>query len=167
MTALSGFPPILDTRSRILILGSFPGVASLHQGQYYAHPRNQFWRLVGAALGQADLADWDYSSRVECLLSQGVGVWDVVQHCDREGSLDSRIRAATLNPLIHTLQTQAPALQRIGFNGALAWKWGRSLSAEGYQCFQLPSSSPAAASLSFAEKLARWQLLFEDATPAL
>lgn len=162
MSALSGFPPILDARTRILILGSFPGVASLDHGQYYAHPRNQFWRLVGAGIAEPRLHELDYAARVARLREAGVGVWDVVQQCQREGSLDSRIREAALNPLAMTLRERAPALQRIGFNGGLAWKWGRELAGQDYQVFKLPSSSPAAASLSFDEKLARWLPLFQS-----
>jgi len=161
MSALSGFPPILDARTRILILGSFPGVASLDHGQYYAHPRNQFWRLVGAGIAEPLLHELDYETRVARLRQAGVGVWDVVQQCQREGSLDSRIRDAALNPLAMTLRQQAPALRRIGFNGGLAWKWGAFLAEGDYLLFKLPSSSPAAAMFSFEEKLARWRPLFD------
>ncbi|GAA4340017.1 DNA-deoxyinosine glycosylase [Pigmentiphaga soli] len=157
---LSGFPPVLPGNARILLLGSFPGVASLAQGQYYAHPRNQFWRLLGACLG-CDLASLPYAQRVAEVARRRVGIWDVVAECRRVGSLDSAVTEASVNPLARYLREHAPALERIGFNGGLSWKLGRHLADHGYAVYRLPSSSPAAAMYSFEQKLARWRPLFE------
>jgi len=158
--ALSGFPPVLPRHASILILGSFPGVASLAQGQYYAHPRNQFWRLVGACLG-IDLATLPYAERLGSVMDHGVGIWDVVASCRREGSLDARVTDARVHPLAAYLREHAPGLSRIGFNGGLAWKLGCHLADYGYRVHRLPSSSPAAAMYSFEQKLALWRPLFE------
>lgn len=157
---LSGFAPVLAPHTRILLLGSFPGVASLAQNQYYAHPRNQFWRLVGSCLG-IELAGLPYAERLERLLAQGVGIWDVVAQCRRPGSLDSAVTGASVHPLADYLRQHAPQLQRIGFNGGLSWKLGRHLADFGYAVHRLPSSSPAAALYSFEQKLTQWQPLFE------
>jgi hypoxanthine-DNA glycosylase len=161
---LQGLPPLLYPNTRILLLGSFPGVASLVQAQYYAHPRNLFWRLLGACLDDPDLPGMPYVERLRATAAHGVGLWDVVAECRREGSLDAAITDAQVNPLAAYLHQTSPQLQRIGFNGALSWKHGQHLAEQGYQVFKLPSSSPAAASLSFEQKLAVWRPLFADAT---
>lgn len=158
---LGGLPPVLATRTRILLLGSFPGVASLAQARYYAHPRNQFWRLLGACLKQP-LAQLDYPQRLQVLHEHGVGLWDVVERCRRQGSLDAAIQQAAVNPLVDYLRRAAPGVERIGFNGALAWKLGKHLEDEGYRVFKLPSSSPAAAAVSFEDKLEIWKQVFLD-----
>lgn len=159
--ALSGFPPVLDRETSILILGSFPSVASLAQGQYYAHPRNQFWRLLGACLG-IELAALPYPDRLRTLLARGVGIWDVVARCRRQGSLDASVTDAQANPLAAYLREHAPRVSRIGFNGGLSWKLGRHLADHGYRVYRLPSSSPAAALHSFEQKLAQWRMLFDE-----
>src|SRR3546814_883544 len=82
------FPPVADARTRVLILGSLPGRASLAAGEYYANPGNGFWRLLGAAVG-TELAALPYAARLEALLAHGVGLWDVIAHAERAGSLDS------------------------------------------------------------------------------
>lgn len=152
---LSGFPPVLDAGTRILILGSFPGVASLQAAQYYAHPRNQFWRLVGAVIGE-DLPALPYEERLTRLRAHGIGLWDVIDACVRKGSLDSAIRNARANDFSE-LQTRAPSLQRVCFNGKTSGRHQPAFAAAGYDTLVLPSSSPAHASLSFDAKLAVWR----------
>src|SRR4051812_16618925 len=114
-TLLAGFPPVLDQHTRILILGSFPGEASLAAQQYYAHPRNQFWRLLSAILNDG-LVNLPYDERLQRLLSHHIGLWDVLAACEREGSLDTAIRRAQANDFA-MLKRQCPALVRICFNG--------------------------------------------------
>lgn len=155
--ALAGFAPVLDARTRIMILGSFPGVASLGAAQYYAHPRNQFWRLIGAVLDE-DLVPLAYAQRLERLLSHGVGLWDVLAACHREGSLDAAIRHARPNDFAG-LGMRAPQLHTLCFNGKTAGRFAPLLAEAGYRTFVLPSSSPANATLSFEQKLAVWQAL--------
>ncbi len=152
---LTGLPPIIDQRARVLILGSFPSAASLAAGQYYAHPRNQFWRLLGAVLGQP-LQDLDYPFRVASVQAAGIAIWDVFASCSREGSLDASIRDPVANEL-GALREQAPKLRRICFNGRMAARRIREVEALGFAALVLPSTSPAHASMSLAAKLARWR----------
>lgn len=152
---LSGFAPVIDSRTEILILGSFPGVASLQAQQYYAHPRNQFWRLISALIGE-DLVAIPYATRLQKLLEHRIGVWDVIDVCAREGSLDSAIRDAQHNDF-QVLKEQCPALRRIGFNGKTSGKQAALFADAGFATFILPSSSPAYAVMTFEQKLAVWR----------
>lgn len=151
----SAFAPVVDDRTRVLILGSLPGEASLAAGQYYAHPRNSFWRLIGAVIGR-DLALMDYPARLEALSDAGVGLWDVIASAERSGSLDAAIRspeAADLRGLV----TSLPDLRAVAFNGGLAARLGGRILAEaGPALITLPSSSPAHAR-PFEDKLAAWR----------
>jgi len=155
---LIGLAPVIAPDTRLLMLGSFPGVASLQAGQYYAHPRNQFWPLLSALWG-VDLMALPYQARMQEVLARGMGVWDVYAHCRREGSLDSAIQEAQFNDLAG-LKKLAPALQAIAHNGgesARAMKFTQTL---GVAVARLPSTSPANASWSFERKLAAWRELF-------
>jgi len=154
-----GLPPIIPSTTRLLLLGSFPGVVSLDHARYYAHPRNQFWRLVGACIDQP-LHDMPYADRLGTLARHDIGLWDMIAQCRRVGSLDAAVKDASLHPLADYLKTAAPHLQKIGFNGALSWKLGHPLADHGYAVFKLPSSSPAAASVRFDDKLAVWKAMF-------
>ena len=91
-----GFPPVVDEKVTTLILGSFPSTASLVKGQYYGHPQNQFWRLLGRVIA-APLHDMPYEARLKALLAHRIGLWDVIGKCERAGSLDSNIRNARHN----------------------------------------------------------------------
>ncbi len=155
------FPPLAAPDARILILGSMPGLASLAAGQYYAHPRNAFWPIMGALLGFS--LGLDYPTRVAALHQAGIAVWDVLYSCRRQGSLDSAIEDDTLvaNDLAGFLAGH-PTIRHIFFNGAkaescfrrhikLAWP-------EREMAFtRLPSTSPAHAGRSFEQKLAAWR----------
>ncbi|MGH8808413.1 MAG: DNA-deoxyinosine glycosylase [Noviherbaspirillum sp.] len=152
---LAGFPPVLDPHIRILILGSFPGVASLAAQQYYAHPRNQFWRLLSVVL-QEDVAGLPYPLRLQKLLAHRIGLWDVIDVCEREGSLDTAIRRAQANDFA-VLKRQCPTLARVCFNGKTSGKFEPQFAAAGFDTLVLPSSSPANAQLSFEQKLALWK----------
>lgn len=160
MTVKRAFDPVVDARTRLLILGSLPGDASLKAGQYYGHPRNGFWRLIGGAIG-LDLSAVPYAERLEALGAAGVGLWDVIASAERPGSLDGAIRnaeAADLNQLIDNL----PRLRAVGFNGTTAARLGRrSLTHRpDLDLIDLPSSSPAH-TRPLAEKAARWARLGE------
>ncbi|GJH08854.1 DNA-deoxyinosine glycosylase [Caballeronia novacaledonica] len=152
---LAGFDPIGDEETHTLILGSFPGVASLAATQYYAHPRNQFWRLVGAAIGE-DLHALGYDERIARLVAHGIGLWDVLAACEREGSLDTAIRNASPNDFAQ-FHTRFPKLRKVCFNGKTSGKFAPILSAAGYATLVLPSSSAANAILSFDQKLRIWR----------
>lgn len=152
---LSGLAAVIDKKTEILILGSFPGTASLTAQQYYAHPRNQFWRIISALI-EEDLVALPYADKLKKLLSHRIGVWDVIAACAREGSLDSAIRQAQHNDF-QQLKLQCPALKRIGFNGKAAGKQAQAFSDAGFATYLLPSSSPAYAAMSFEQKLAVWR----------
>jgi len=153
-----GLGPIAAPDARLFILGSLPGDASLAAQRYYAHPTNQFWRLLGEALGEP-LAALDYDARLVQLAAHRVGLWDVVASAERVGSLDGAIRQAGHNP-IERLPEDFPQLAAIAFNGGAAAKTGRKLlgGTIGVDLIDLPSSS-AAYTRPFAEKAAVWRAL--------
>jgi hypoxanthine-DNA glycosylase len=156
-STLAGLAPVLDQSTRILILGSFPGAASLAAGQYYAHPRNLLWPILAALTGE-DLAALPYAQRLPRLLAHGFGLWDVLGACEREGSLDSAIRKPAANDFAR-LRALCPLLETVGFNGQTSGKFAPQFAAEGYRTLVLPSTSPAYASLTFAQKLEHWNML--------
>jgi len=169
-TRLQGLPPVADARTRFLVLGSFPGVRSLQQQQYYAHPQNQFWKILQTLWPQAPWpADGDYAARCVCARSLGLGIWDVYASCEREGSLDSAIRGAVLNDFVHLLG-QCPLLLGIGHNGSESFRHARaveqSLAGTGLQgrvrFHKLPSSSPAHATWNFERKLGAWRAALQE-----
>lgn len=153
-----GLPAIADADTRLFILGSLPGDKSLSDGRYYAHPSNQFWKLVGAVAKQ-DLHALTYEQRLDRLAGLGIGLWDVVNAARREGSADAAIRDATHNP-IGGLKAQYPRLQAIAFNGGAAAKDGRRLLAgvEDIHLYDLVSSS-GLAGIPLIEKISRWQVI--------
>lgn len=152
---LQCFAPVIDKHTAILILGSFPGEASLQAQQYYAHPRNQFWRLLSAVLGE-ELVGLPYPDRLKRILARHIGLWDVVGACTREGSLDRAIRNVKANDF-SVLKHRCPSLVRVCFNGKTSGKFAASFAAAGFETMILPSSSPANAQLSFDEKLEAWR----------
>jgi hypoxanthine-DNA glycosylase len=154
---LSGLDPVIAPDTRILVLGSFPGAASLAAGQYYAHPRNQFWPLVSALVGE-DLAALAYAERLPRLLAHGFGLWDVLGACERKGSLDAAIRNPAANDF-ERLRHLCPRLETVGFNGQASGKFAPQFAQAGYRAVVLPSSSPAHAALGFEQKLHEWKRL--------
>jgi hypoxanthine-DNA glycosylase len=158
---LQGLAPVIAENSRLLILGSFPGVASLQAQQYYGHPRNQFWPLLGA-IWQLDFAAMAYAKRLAQLRQRGLGLWDVYASCSRQGSLDADIREPVFNDL-SSLKRIAPGLRLVAHNGAESAKVMRLVQSLGLPVVKLPSSSPANASWSFDRKLQAWRAAFQQA----
>ena len=154
----TGLPPIARPDARVFILGSLPGDASLAAGQYYAHPQNQFWRLVGLVIGE-DLHRMDYAARLGRLAEHGIGLWDVIGSAVRPGSLDQAIRDANHNRIEHLVR-DFPDLRAIAFNGGTSAAIGRKLIGmeHALALIDLPSSSPAN-TRPFAEKAAAWEQL--------
>ena len=152
------FDPVVDADTRLLILGSLPGARSLAERQYYAHPTNQFWRLLGAVTGRP-LADMPYDDRLVALRDAKVGLWDVIRSAARHMSSDSLIREAEAHDL-SALIAGLPDLCMIAFNGGKAAAIGRKQlpSLDGVAIVDLPSSS-AAHTIGFAAKLDRWRRL--------
>ena len=149
-----GLPPVVDARTRILILGSFPGVASLAASQYYAHPRNHFWPIMGEILGEP-LPSMPYAMRLQRLNARGVGLWDSIVACRRRGSADGAIRLAERGN-VERVSRAARSLVLVCFNGNTAASAAGPWRAAGYETLALPSTSPAY-TRPFAEKLAAWR----------
>ena len=159
-----GMAPVSRVDATLFILGSLPGDVSLAAQRYYAHPTNQFWRLLGGAIGE-ELQALPYEDRLERLAERRIGLWDVVASAHRRGSLDQAIRNAGHNPVAQLIEDH-PGLRAIAFNGATAAAAGRKLLAEvsGIALIELPSSS-AANTRSVAEKAAAWARLAEFCAP--
>ncbi len=152
---LTGFGPVLDARCETLILGSFPSEASLAAGHYYAHPRNQFWPILGALLDEP-LVELAFEERYRRVLRHRIGIWDVLGACERRGSLDADIRAGAANDFTR-LGRLAPHLRSVLFNGRTAGRFEARFRAHGYRTAVLPSTSPAHAGMRAAQKLDAWR----------
>jgi double-stranded uracil-DNA glycosylase len=156
-----GLPPVARSDVRLFVLGSLPGDASLAAQRYYAHPTNQFWRLLGCAIGE-ELQPLSYDQRLKRLVDRRVGLWDVIASAARRGSLDQAIREAEHNR-IQRLLHDFPKLRAIAFNGSTSAAIGRKLIGEAppeVRLIYLPSSS-AANTVPFAGKAAAWAVLGE------
>jgi hypoxanthine-DNA glycosylase len=147
---------VLAHDTRVLILGSFPGEASLAARQYYAHPRNHFWPVLAAIVGEP-LPEMPYPKRLARLLAHRIGVWDTIVACERAGSLDGAIRGAT-HGATHRVRSAAPHVELVCFNGQTAARAASAWQAAGYSTLALPSTSPAY-TRPFAEKLAAWRVI--------
>ena len=156
MSRKAAFPPSVAPDARLLILGSLPGDESLRRGQYYAHPSNAFWWLVGEVIGEA-LAALPYDDRLERLRAHRIGLWDVIAEAHRPGSLDGAIRAAVHRDLAG-FAGALPDLRAVAFNGGEAARRGRKQLAgvAGLALVELPSSSAAFAGMTRAAKRERW-----------
>jgi double-stranded uracil-DNA glycosylase len=162
MPHLQSFAPIADAKARVLILGSMPGKASLAAGQYYAHAQNLFWRILAEVTGAAPASP--YAARARALKSCGIALWDVLESCAREGSLDSAIDDATISANDFAAFYRAhPRIAHVFFNGAKAEACYRKhvLPALGETAAprshrRLPSTSPANASMSRAHRQRVW-----------
>ena len=165
MSVKAGLPPIARPDARLFLLGSLPGDASLAARRYYAHPTNQFWRLLGSVIDE-ELHSLDYDARLERLAGRRIGLWDVIASANRPGSLDQAIREAEHNRIGQLLH-DFPDLRAIAFNGSTAAAAGLKLiggGREGLTLVELPSSS-AANTRPFAEKAARWSVLRQFVQP--
>jgi hypoxanthine-DNA glycosylase len=163
MAQVRSFPPIAGESARMLILGTMPGAASLNARQYYAHPRNAFWGILADLLG-FDLR-LDYAARTQRLVDAGIAVWDVLQSCERRGSLDANIESATIVANdFDRFFARHPRIERVCFNGATAEALFRrhvlqSVGDRQLTYIRLPSTSPANASIPPSEKARRWRAL--------
>ena len=165
--ASSGFAPIADPGIRVLILGSLPSRRSIAAGQYYGHPQNAFWRIMGELVGAGP--DRPYAQRTARLLAAGIGVWDVLQSSIRPGSMDADIdlQSAKPNDFGRFLE-EHPEIGRICFNGRKAADLFRRMdcssdpaTGNGMEFITLPSTSPAFAAMALEEKITRWSVVIE------
>lgn len=163
MSHIHSFAPLEHENARVLILGSMPGVASLRAAEYYAHPRNHFWRMMGALISLDPAADYEH--RINALKASRIALWDVLHSCKREGSLDSSIDKATQTANdFQGFFSRHQHITHVFFNGAAAEQIYRravlpALKVQHLEYLRLPSTSPANASFSFARKLEAWSAI--------
>lgn len=152
---ISSFPPLIDEQSEILILGSIPGVKSLEMQQYYAHPQNKFWRIILELLNEEFTED--YSKRMETLKKHHIALWDVIDSCERKGSLDSEIKNEEANQIEELLKDH-PNVKAIFCNGGKSYKNLQKLLGKNYKLpiFLMPSTSPLH-TISFERKFEEWK----------
>lgn len=158
MQKISSFPPIIDKESKILILGSIPGVKSLEIQQYYAHPQNKFWKIIFELFNEKFTTD--YAERIKILEKYHVALWDVIDTCERKGSLDSEIRNVEANKIGELLHIY-PNIKAIFCNGQKSYKNLQKILPKDFYLpiIVLPSTSPAHASLRYEEKLKSWKMV--------
>ena len=168
MPHCESFPPLLGPQPRVLVLGSMPGTASLAAREYYAHPRNAFWPIMGELVGAG--LSLSYVPRTRRLTVSGIALWDVLARCEREGSLDTAIDRSSEHPnAVAALIRQHPSLRAVFLNGSkphAAFRRHVVPGLDGDLCGhlhieQLPSTSPANARLSLADKVAAWRVLVQ------
>jgi double-stranded uracil-DNA glycosylase len=165
MSNLDGFPPIVSKNATVLILGTMPGTASLLKQEYYGHPRNAFWPIMNALFAMAP--ELCYRERKEQLIDNGIAVWDVLQGCKRQGSLDSNIEMASIRTNnFEDFFTEYDGIKHVFFNGAMAEKLFQKYTLAtlcnrfSYLDYRrLPSTSPAYASLTLAQKTDAWKII--------
>lgn len=164
MSLIFSFPPVSAPSATTLILGSMPGEASLRAQEYYAHPRNLFWKILGELIDANP--DLPYPARLQKLTGAGLALWDVLQSCKREGSLDGDIDPHSIIPNdFATFFASHPRIEQVFFNGAMAETSFRrhvlkQLPADTTRSMRftrLPSTSPANAGFSYARRLEAWR----------
>lgn len=156
---ISSFPPLIDDQSEILILGSIPGVKSLEMQQYYAHPQNKFWKIILELLKEEFTED--YFKRIKTLKKHNIALWDVIDSCERKGSLDSEIKNEEANQIAALLE-EYPNVKAIFCNGGKSYKNLQKLLGKDYKLpvFLMPSTSPLH-TISFERKFEEWKKVLE------
>lgn len=157
------FSPNINNDSKILVLGSMPGVKSLDEQQYYAHPQNRFWKLMGKICNEDNLQNLDYETKLQVLLANKIALWDVIQTCNRAGSLDSNIQNEKPNKIIQLLK-RFPNIQTICLNGNKSYTAFKKHFPEvlkQYKCYKLPSTSPANARYCLEKLYEEWREIFD------
>lgn len=153
------FLPSINNESEIMILGSIPGVKSLEEEQYYAHPQNRFWKLMGLLCNVENLQDFDYQEKLQTLLKNKIALWDVIQSCERNGSLDSNIQNEISNNIPDLLK-QYSNIKIICLNGNKAYSAFKKHFPEllkHYKCYKMQSTSPANARYKLEDLFKEWQ----------
>ena len=162
MSNCKSFKPSADNNSKILILGSMPGIKSLKEQQYYAHPQNRFWKVMGSICHEQSLHEFDYDAKLKTLLNNNIALWDTIKSCKRKGSLDSDIQNETPND-IRKLLKKYPNIKTICLNGNKSYsafkKYFPDLL-EKYICYKMPSTSPANAKYRIEDLYREWNQAF-------
>ena len=158
MKKCKSFKPSIDNNSKILILGSMPGIKSLEEQQYYAHPQNRFWKVMGVVCNETNLSEYSYDLKLKTLLKNNIALWDTIKTCKRDGSLDSDIQNETPNDIKGLLKNY-PNIKTICLNGNKSYsafkKYFPDLF-EQYSCHKMPSTSPANARYSLDILMREW-----------
>ncbi len=161
MNNCKSFKPSIDANSKVLILGSMPGVKSLEEQQYYAHPQNRFWKVLGRICNTDNLQELAYSQKLTILLQNGIALWDTIESCKREGSLDSDIQNEIPNDIKNLLK-KYPNIKTICLNGNKSYsafkKYFPDLLQK-YNCYKMPSTSPANARYSLDMLVQEWSVI--------
>lgn len=161
MSICKSFKPSIDKKSKILILGSMPGIKSIKEQQYYAHPQNRFWKVMANICQIYNLQELEYQQKIEILLSNNIALWDTIKSCQREGSLDSNILNAVPND-IRGLLKEYPNIKIICLNGNKAYsaftKYFPDLL-DKYTCYKMPSTSPANARYNLEKLIDKWNII--------
>lgn len=160
MTKCKSFKAEVNAASKVLILGSMPGVKSLEEAQYYAHPMNRFWKVMGFLCNEPQMVDLAYEMRAKALLDAGFALWDVIGRCEREGSLDSAIKKEVPNDIAGLL-IKYPNIKTIYLNGGKAQSafkkyFPEILKSGKYKVYNLPSTSPANARFRLEDLVREW-----------
>ncbi|SCY06734.1 DNA-deoxyinosine glycosylase [Flavobacterium caeni] len=160
---IASFAPILPAAPKILILGTMPGAVSLAEQQYYAHKQNHFWKILFAVLAEVPVPD-SYAERLELLHGHGIALWDVLEYCERQGSLDSNIRNPKENDILGLLEKH-PSITDIVFNGQQSHKFFTRAFGQitGVALHVMPSTSPAH-TMKFEDKRAAWSQVIRRST---
>jgi hypoxanthine-DNA glycosylase len=155
------FKPSIDINSEILILGSMPGVKSLEEQQYYAHPQNRFWKVMGCICNEPKLYEFDYENKLKTLLKNNISLWDMISSCKREGSLDSDIQNEKPNDIRNLLKIY-PNIKTICLNGNKAYSAFKKHFPDllgKYTCYKMPSTSPANAGYNLDRLITEWSVI--------
>ena len=162
MKMLKSFKPIINKDSKILILGSMPGIKSLEAAEYYAHPNNRFWKIMAVICKHPNLEKSDYKTKTEILLKNNIALWDVIKSCEREGSLDSNIQKVMPNNISKLLK-EYKNIEKICCNGATSYSlFKKHFKNTESKIYALPSTSPANAKYSFEKLLEEWKKSVAD-----
>ena len=161
MNNCKSFSPSADKNSKVLILGSMPGIKSLEDQQYYAHPQNRFWKVMGYICNEPGLHEFSYESKLKVLLKNNIALWDTIKSCKREGSLDSDIQDETPND-IRELLKKYPDITKICLNGNKSYSLFKKYFPDlldKYNCHKMPSTSPANARYNLDRLIKEWEII--------
>ncbi len=161
MDKCKSLKPSISSNCKILILGSMPGIKSLQEQQYYAHPQNRFWKVMGYICGNSDLYEKEYNEKLTTLLNNNIALWDTIKSCKREGSLDSNIIDVIPNNLTELLK-KYPNIKTICLNGNKSYSAFKKYFPDllkNYNCYKLPSTSPANAKYTLDKLITEWEII--------
>ena len=157
---IHSFPPFVNSETEILILGTMPGIASLEKQEYYAHPRNHFWKIIYTLFDELPVST-NFEEKIKLLEKNKIGIWDVLENCERKGSLDIHIKNHQANDFENLFQ-QYPTIKKIIFNGKESHRYFIKSFGQikGITYYVMPSTSPAN-TMSFENKLKNWSTCFQ------